>query len=523
MSLVNDMLRDLEKKPLPRGNANDIATSEKVTRGSRISGFLPASIAFVVVAAAVYFSVDPRPEGELSLEPESSVDSGDIVGAKPPLDSVPESAVALNESLSRNNAPGLSEEGSKRHLQGLLERSKTDYFGSAVNQLTQVPEPIQVPKQAPEAKTLAQTEPSSGTRTVVKTSTRSALVEQILDRGKRALRLDRLTSPIGDNAFDYYLEVLTHDADNKEALTGLNIIAERYVELAQNYAREGNTTRASVLLRRARAVAPSHPAIDNFWPNINRYGYAISDTPRGNNVPVKTQLIQQEASAEGRPRVIASTDPALVEPSDNARVTVVRDPQWKDQQLADKTRALIARGETSSSRLQLRAFVAANPNSPRSVRVLFELLLSEQDYFGAKQLLSQNQELPGIDLAIMSSYWFLAQNDLAGVAGLINTQPASYDADLTYLSLKAGVLHKLSRYQESAAAYGKLLQGDPANTAFWLGLAVAQDAMKEQGLALSSFKRALQGQNNPDVRRYISARIDALSVQQTTQENTSRP
>jgi tetratricopeptide (TPR) repeat protein len=167
----------------------------------------------------------------------------------------------------------------------------------------------------------------------------------------------------------------------------------------------------------------------------------------------------------------------------------------------------------------LRAFVSANPNSSHSLRVLFEILLQDQAFDEAKLLLSSAAHLPAVDQAVMASYWFLAVDDLEGAERVIEHLAAAVDQNTAYVSLKAGVLHKVQRYDESARAYQILLQKDQSNSAYWLGLGVAWDAMSRNSDALNAFKRALQGQKNEEVRRYISARVEALSRIQSTTGN----
>ncbi len=527
MSLVNDMLRDLDKKPVPRGDAKRIQADETLSVGSRFTGLLPALLAFIAVGAAIYFSAAPNEENELNNSAENLTSVLSV-----PKTSDEDSSVDNQKTTktTQTQASETLEADSKERLQALLDQPKADYYGETIDALTQMPSAAfagEMAEKRTQENTIqqqAKAEESSRQSTVLASTAQESHIEHVLENARRALGLDRLTSPIGDNAFDYYKDALKLDAGNSEALNGLNVIAERYVELAQDYALEGNTTRAGVLLRRASAVAPAHPAIEHFWPNVNRFGYAISDTPQDNGVPVKTPDRPSSKPPESRSRVLASTVLGVVAPSEGSRVTVVRSAEWEDRNAAAEARALIGQGLASSARLQLRAFVSVNPGASKSVRVLFELLLSEQKYAEARVLLSRHRDLPGTELAIMSSYWFLAQKDLTGVTDLIDSQPKSYDQNKEYLGLKAGVLQKISRYRESAEAYQRLLQSEPSNTAYWLGLAVALDAMTEPSRALVAFQRALPGQNSADVRRYVLARIEALSgpEHQSDRKNTPK-
>jgi len=218
----------------------------------------------------------------------------------------------------------------------------------------------------------------------------------------------------------------------------------------------------------------------------------------------------------------------------------------------------VAQGQSSSARLQLQAFVSDKPESLHSIRALFDLLLQVNAYADAKRLLAQSRDLPPLELSKMTAYWFLAQDNLQGAgraidsqkankqvdvsflalkAGIlhklaryqesaqtsIDSQKANKQVDVSFLALKAGILHKLARYQESAQTYKILLQQDQNNTAYWLGLAVASDAMKDSDAALQAFKAAEPGQKNTDIRRYVSTRISALSKRALTTGTKTKP
>ncbi len=526
MSLVNDMLRDLEKKPVPRGKPEQLVSSqnEGASAGAWRS-FLPAIVAFLVVSVAVWFSLEPATENEVLLsEQESAVPLADAV--KDSADETGNPSGEAKEQSNQSPAPETKNASNASSAIAIVNQPKTDYYDEAVNALiklpgsqTSSPSGELVKESAAQNKAVdkpAQKEPSS---TVIASTALGVKVNQILVNAERALGLDRLTSPLGDNAFDYYSEVLSIDANNTQALIGLAVIAERYVELAQEYALEGNTTRAGVLLRRASAVAPGHPAIANFWPNINAHGYAIADVENDAGIPVKTQSYQARAIPQRKSKVIASTSRGVVPGQVSSTLSVVRDPAWLDQKTASDAKQVLARGDRNSARLQLRAFVSAHPQSSHSLRVLFEILLRDQAFDEAKLLLNSAAHLPGVDQAVMASYWFLAKDDLEGAERVIDNQDEKFDLDTDYLSLKAGVLHKVQRYDESARAYQRLLQQDQNNSAYWLGLGVALDAMSRNSEALNAFRRALQGQKNEEVRRYVSARVEALSRTQLTTEN----
>lgn len=507
MSLVNDMLRDLDKQAVSPGSAKRLSNEDIDCEPSRetsfqIANFLPGVVAFIIVGTAIFFSLEPEDAGEGFASAPQTEPSNEPERLSP------------------------SYEESTQVLKLLLNAAKTDYYQDAaevLSQAAQAPVKAELEREPNEAPAMSKSAaPISGIATQTPdepisvaaslTSAQALRVAQTLRFARRALNLDRLTSPIADNAFDHYRAVLDLDAQNWEAKTGLNVIAERYVELAQEYALKGNTTRAGVLLRRASAVVPFHPAVVNFWPNINRYGYALNDGQVNNEVPAKTvHSIQTAPPGVKTARVKAVAKAEIKQAPAQLTVNLVRSAESLDRQVAREARALVAQGKVASARLQLQAFVSDKPQALHSVRALFDLLLKSEAYADAKRLLAQNSDLPALELSKMTAYWFLAQDDLQGAGRAIDSQQANNPLDASFLALKAGVLQKLERYQESAQTYKTLLQQDQTNTAYWLGLAVASDAMNDAGAALQAFKTAEPGQKNAEVRRYIATRIRTLS------------
>ena len=69
---------------------------------------------------------------------------------------------------------------------------------------------------------------------------------------------NRLTLPADDNAWLYYKKALSIDPRNREALRGLDSIAERYVTLAEKSLKRKNSLRAKKYLKRGLQVAPGH-------------------------------------------------------------------------------------------------------------------------------------------------------------------------------------------------------------------------------------------------------------------------
>lgn len=92
----------------------------------------------------------------------------------------------------------------------------------------------------------------------------SALQNEIawlLDKANMALRADRLTTPLDDNAYFGYLRVLSLDPENQQAEQGIANIVERYLTFAIDRAHAGATRPATEFLNNAKSIDPEHPNI----------------------------------------------------------------------------------------------------------------------------------------------------------------------------------------------------------------------------------------------------------------------
>lgn len=84
-------------------------------------------------------------------------------------------------------------------------------------------------------------------------------IKSYLDAAEEAFAAMRFTTPVGDNAYEYYQTVLATDPDNKEALGGLQKMVDWYVQLIEKAQEEGQPNTARVYLQRAEAVLPDAP------------------------------------------------------------------------------------------------------------------------------------------------------------------------------------------------------------------------------------------------------------------------
>jgi serine/threonine protein kinase/TPR repeat protein len=106
-------------------------------------------------------------------------------------------------------------------------------------------------------------------------------IAELLAAAEADIAALRLTNPSGNNAFERYQVVLTRDPDNPQAQQGLERIAQRYVELAEQAAIRGDIEKAAGYLRKVDELAADNDAmkdaLDTLMDQREETGFAALD------------------------------------------------------------------------------------------------------------------------------------------------------------------------------------------------------------------------------------------------------
>lgn len=86
-------------------------------------------------------------------------------------------------------------------------------------------------------------------------------INVLLSDANAAFDKNRLTTPKHDNAYHRYLAMLSIEANNPEALNGINAIVEKYLSWALDNAEQGKLSRARQYVAKAELIDESHPNI----------------------------------------------------------------------------------------------------------------------------------------------------------------------------------------------------------------------------------------------------------------------
>ncbi len=94
---------------------------------------------------------------------------------------------------------------------------------------------------------------------------------QLLSQAATALKESRLTRPKNNNAYYYYQRVLELHPKHKQALEGINRIANAYADLAESKLDQFKYTDAKAYLNRGLAIQPENARLQELQKNTNAF------------------------------------------------------------------------------------------------------------------------------------------------------------------------------------------------------------------------------------------------------------
>ena len=319
--------------------------------------------------------------------------------------------------------------------------------------------------------------------------------------------MDRLTTPVEDNAYGYYQKILSLNANNNEAKEGLDKIAQRYFTKAQEQAPLGNLSQAEALLQRARFVSARF--VDAHTVEFSERSNQTSTEQRSQLLNEPPVIMQSAKTETIKPFVVAEAV-SKAAPS----VSVMPNAGWKDEQLARYAQELIQKGKPAEAQTLLKNFVASEKKPALSAALLAELYIQQANTAAADIILEQTNYLAVDVKAKLKAQIFSLQGDDAQAISVLEKNLAAADVNEGYRSLLASLYHKTADYRQSILSYQRLMGTFGEKPAYWLGLALAYDGLSQPKNALQAYVRLREfPQLQEQVKQYTDQRISALRSQ----------
>jgi hypothetical protein len=328
-------------------------------------------------------------------------------------------------------------------------------------------------------------------------------INALINDGDRYFNRDKLTSPVGNNAFESYESVLFIDADNKDAIAGLHKIVDRYLSLADLVIKKNESYKVAGLIANAYRVSSNYFDIS---PQIKKYSYYIKDE--------SIFLRQSDSSADLNDKSLSAVnennkdDEEKISANTKAATSNAREVDRKTAYVAKK---LVDQEYIYGAIKVLESFALVTDYWGDSYDLLLALYLKAEMYQDAEELVYNNKSLDFFQFAEKVAHIFVARDDAIGAIRLLEGHIPEIEDYQSYYSLKAGLYYETSGYINASKLYRKLLHVDYTNPLYWLGLAVTLDKL-EDGKALQAFHYANYfSDKESDVKRYIEKNIILVS------------
>ncbi|MDR7090139.1 tetratricopeptide repeat protein [Cellvibrio fibrivorans] len=248
----------------------------------------------------------------------------------------------------------------------------------------------------------------------------------------------------------------------------------------------------------------------------------VETTPNEPLVPVEQTdaLISAEAPESvsiQEPFATAATEPvaeSLAIPPVEERepqLSIAPNVKWIDQQQAQQANQLVVQGQVDIAIAKLQNFIAT-ANQPReSVKTLLDIFATQENTGAMQALVAQADYLSVVEQTFYEAKIASIQQQDARAIQLLEAHLGEAERNENYRGLLAGLYQRTGMNLEAANHYRRLLSVFGDKPAYWLGFALAQDALNQPQVAAQAYQRVNQYADlQPQVRTYVQQRIAAL-------------
>ncbi|WP_210398003.1 tetratricopeptide repeat protein [Motiliproteus sediminis] len=187
--------------------------------------------------------------------------------------------------------------------------------------------------------------------------------------------------------------------------------------------------------------------------------------------------------------------------------------EQRDQQHSSDALALVRKGRTRAAIANLRAFVSDDSAALQSRTLLATLLLAEQQSVEAAQVIDTGLALTPQDpgLRKLKARLLILAGDSGQAAELLRDAAPAVARDSEYHQLKAAAEQAAGLHQAASRSYHGLLQHDATNPAWWVGLGISLEALQQKAQARQAYANVLQIPRVPaSLSGYARTRLQQL-------------
>jgi MSHA biogenesis protein MshN len=221
--------------------------------------------------------------------------------------------------------------------------------------------------------------------------------------------------------------------------------------------------------------------------------------------PVSVSIQEPFAQVTAEPVPISLTEEG--EP----QLSIVPNVKWQDQQQAQQANQLVAQGQMDMAIEKLQHFIATAEQPRESVKTLLDIFAVQENSEAMQALVAQANYFSVVEQTFYAAKIAAIQQQDAQAIQLLEAHLGEAERDENYRALLAGLYQRTGMHVEAANHYRRLLGAFGDKPAYWLGFALAQDALNQPKVAAQAYQRVNQYADlQPQVRTYVQQRIAAL-------------
>ncbi|WP_415886265.1 tetratricopeptide repeat protein [Neptuniibacter sp. QD37_6] len=230
---------------------------------------------------------------------------------------------------------------------------------------------------------------------------------------------------------------------------------------------------------------------------------------------VKEVVKKPNTIKSGEELQVAHPNDAMVEKARPSKPVTKATAKLSDQQAADRARRLINQGKlVDAETLLLKSIAGESTKSLASRRLLATLYLSTSNQSKAERLLSDSLALFPSDAALrklQARIWLTSGQQIQAVSLLEKDKPAMKQ-DTEFYELLASAYQQSGNYTKSAQNYYQLLQLNNQVPRWWVGLGYAFEQSQRFHDALNAYRSAAKIPSiDSSLKQYAQQRVQALS------------
>ncbi|MCW9050592.1 MAG: tetratricopeptide repeat protein [Deltaproteobacteria bacterium] len=223
---------------------------------------------------------------------------------------------------------------------------------------------------------------------------------------------------------------------------------------------------------------------------------------------------QPAAKVEVAPVIPALPSGQPVVVSETAKVSKSNNPLSRDQQAYQSGLEQLDQGNATAAEASFLQALSINPQLLEARLQLVSIFLGQQKLSKAETQLRQGLVVAPGNAQLRKQYarFLLNEERHAEAIASLRANPApAIGQDLEYHALLAALLQETKQFTAAADLYARLLQLRPEQAVWWLGLAISMDQSGRFDQARNAYERAsaLPGLR-PDLQNYIRSRLQVL-------------